>query len=153
RQPFLVKTFTNVASVYPRPDGGYARRPTAVRPCQMSGSPRCASHGRRPRWSATMPPERFRYATWVQPASRRSRARPTWSGHARIESARYSYDSGSELTTRAIAGNARTRYSVYRTRNGGHVGEENSHTTIRPPGRVTRSISASASRVPATFRS
>ena len=33
-----------------------------------------------------------------------------------------------------------------------HVGDENSHTTMRPPGAVTRSISASAARGSLTLR-
>ena len=38
-------------------------------------------------------------------------------------------------------------------KNGFHVGDENSHTTIRPPGRTTRSISRSAPTVSTTVTS
>ena len=46
-----------------------------------------------------------------------------------------------ELTARATAGSARIRYSTYTVRNGVQTGWENSQTTSRPPGRVTRCIS------------
>ena len=45
-------------------------------------------HGLSAWWTATMPPERFRYFTWSNPASRIWTANASWSGHARIDSAR-----------------------------------------------------------------
>ena len=44
------------------------------------------------------------------------------------------------------------RYSEYTRRNGAHVGWENSHTTKRPPGRVTRSNSRSPASRSCTLR-
>src|SRR5690606_18127775 len=39
-------------------------------------------------WRATMPPDRLRQRTPLHPAARICRARPSWSGHAWIDSAR-----------------------------------------------------------------
>ena len=54
---------------------------------------------------------------------------------------------------RAIRGSACIRYSLYTVENSALVGVENSHTTNRPPGRVTRAISRNPAEWSTTLRS
>ena len=92
-----------------------------------------------------MPPDRLRHSTSRQPAAADRGGQAGWSGHAWIDSARYSYATGLDETSGAPAGASPPPGSCGRpTRNGRQVGVENSQTTSGPPGRVTRRSSASA---------
>ncbi len=83
-------------------------RGRVTEPDRWSGDPAGAAQ-RTARCRATMPPVRLRHATRRQPACPSQSASPAWSGQCWIESARYSYASGLLETSRATAGNARTR--------------------------------------------